>query len=673
MINRVTLGPPDGDLYASIPDDIGLQRGSAEKLSNDYTYPPFEDHALTHPAGQSTEFEMKMSTEVPANRPAGRVEADILGPLAGDSYTCVPGRTDLGNFVSVIDTAEPLSIRNPHESLPKDGPYHSLGNISEILEGKDELFRNRARPEADVLGPLDGDSYTCIPGGVEVLDSLLPLTDTNEILSNDNYNTIQEDSVSYDTLKIKPDLTGRKNRATKPEAEGTSQPVALQLPGDDSYSTIPIVQFTPDASSDIGNVEDPSNGNICLLNSGNSFCSPTGNTSECYEEISKNKDTIIKGLDTNVLGPLHGDVYASISNQNEITSRVSMIESDESFPYDNSQNSFGKNEVHQPIEKLPRTTMGTIETTEFIPTNNEKDGESLDTDMCACISRRPSLEDDPSNIEEEDLDCASSQNDDDEFGFVGNSLEELKKEAGDTKYGISSGCQALSVEPLDCNIYGDISKQTSFANSISMITDTEQLSGNVTSLYSLPESSVSCTNGKKTSIHLGEHGSYKSGAEKGFSSRDQYEGIPVCGPRGTTITNDRGSPSDNCSCESIPEQDSDCQKGNSPLNRCMESERSETRLSCSVDKVSSHGQASGMYASIPDSIAVSVPAVNSVKHTIKNTSHDGYESIPDHDVAGNSEDIGWKGGEAPDSRHKPQVLQPPFHSPADDMYASIPD
>ena len=113
MINRVTLGPPDGDLYASIPDDIGLQRGSAEKLSNNYTYPPFEDHALAHATGQSLEFQMKKSTEVPETRPAGRVEADVLGPLAGDSYTCVPGRTALANFVSAIDTDEPLSIRKP--------------------------------------------------------------------------------------------------------------------------------------------------------------------------------------------------------------------------------------------------------------------------------------------------------------------------------------------------------------------------------------------------------------------------------------------------------------------------------------------------------------------------------------------------------------------------------
>ena len=94
-----------------------------------------------------------------------------------------------------------------------------------------------------------------------------------------------------------------------------------------------------------------------------------------------------------------------------------------------------------------------------------------------------------------------------------------------------------------------------------MITDSEQLSGNVTSLYSLPEYSVSCTSGKQTSIHIREHGSYKSGTEKCSSSRDLYEGIPDCGPRGMTITNDRRSPSDNCSYESIPEYDSDFQKG----------------------------------------------------------------------------------------------------------------
>ena len=52
-----------------------------------------------------------------------------------------------------------------------------------------------------------------------------------------------------------------------------------------------------------------------------------------------------------------------------------------------------------------------------------------------------------------------------------------------------------------------------------------------------------------------------------------------------------------------------------------------------------------------------------MKHTIKNTSHDGYESIPDHDVPGNPEDIGWKGGEAPDCRHKPQVPTTIFSLP----------
>ena len=57
-------------------------------------------------------------------------------------------------------------------------------------------------------------------GRLEVLDSLLPLTDTNEFLSNDNYNTTQEGSVSYNSLKIKPDFTGKKNRGTKPEAAG---------------------------------------------------------------------------------------------------------------------------------------------------------------------------------------------------------------------------------------------------------------------------------------------------------------------------------------------------------------------------------------------------------------------------------------------------------------------
>ena len=231
---------------------------------------------------------------------------------------------------------------------------------------------------------------------------------------------------------------------------------------------------------------------------------------------------------------------------------------------------------------------------------SEEDGESLDTDMCAGIPRRPSFADVPSTIEEEGQDYASSQNDDDEFCFFGNSVEELKREADDTEYEISSGCQPLSRESLDCNLYGDISKQTSFAHSVSMITDTEQLLGNVTSLYSLPEYSVSCPSGKQTSIHIREHGSYKSGTEKGSSNRVLYEGIPDCGPRGMAITNDRGSPPDNCSYESIPEHDSDCQKGNSPLNSCIESERSETRRSGSVDEVSSHGQASEMYASIPD-------------------------------------------------------------------------
>ena len=114
-------------------------------------------------------------------------------------------------------------------------------------------------------------------------------------------------------------------------------------------------------------------------------------------------------------------------------------------------------------------------------------------------------------------------------------------------------------------------------------------------------------------------------------------------------------------------------RGNSPTTRWTESETFETEKSGSVDKVSSHGQASEMYASIPDCGVAPVPDANSMKHTIKNTSHDGYESIPDQDVAGNSEDIDWKGGEAPDSIHKPQVLQPSLHSPADDMYASIAD
>ena len=684
ILNRVTLGPPDGDLYASIPDDIGRHnnvsiRGSAEKLSNDYTYPPGQDHTFSLELGQSSEFERKTPMEVFETRPAGRVEADVLGPLDGDSYSCVPGRPAMANFVSIIDTDELLSIRNPYESLPEDAPCHFLGNILELSGRNAELLQNGARPEADVLGPLGGDAYTCIPDRGDIPDSL-PLIDGDETLPSGNYNTIPGDSTSYNSLNIIPDFTGKKNRVTSPQAAGTSEEFVLQLLGTDSYSTLSSVQPTPNPSSDVGAVADLSNNNVCWSNSGSSFLNPAGNTSECYGEISKNNiDRIIECIDTNALGPLHGDAYASISNQGEITGTVSMIDLDKTMPYTSDQNSLGENELYHQIGKTS-ATMATTGTTELMPTEKEEDED--DADIFADIFRLPSFPNIPSIIDTETPDLALSENDEDDFSFIGNSAEEQKGEAEDR----NSGCQPLSMEPLDCNLYGDISKSEPFSNSISLITDTETLSGNVSSLYSVPDLAVSSTDVNPARIHIRERdelGSSKSGTEAlssgtvNLSSRqDTYASIPVCGANSLIITNARSNPSDNFSYESISDIDNTCRRGSSAEISSMESETIETRPTSSADRLNYHARASRMYESIPDCGAAQISDDNLMKSAMKNQLQDGYETVPDDipHLARNPEDNCMTGRKNPESRHKQSIEHPLFHSPADDnMYASIPD
>ena len=683
----LTLGPPDGDIYASIPDDIGLHnnasmRGSAEKLSNDYTYPPGQDHTFSLELGQSSVFQRKTSIEVTENKPTGRAEADVLGPLDGDSYSCVPGRAAMANFVSILDTDGLLSIRNPYESLPEDAPCHSLGNILELPGRNAELLQNGARPEADVLGPLDGDAYTCIPDRGYIPDSL-PLIDGDETLPSGNYNTIPGDSTSYNSLNIIPDFTSKKNRVTSPQAAGTSEAFVLQLLGDDSYSTLSSVQPTPSASFNIGTVEDLSNGNICRSNSGSSFLNLAGNASECYGEISKiNTDKTIEGNDTNALGPLNGDVYASIPNQGEVTSSLSVLDSHETMPCTGDENLIDENELYHQIGKTS-ATMAYIATTELMSTEKEEDED--DADIFADMSRLPSFHNVPSIIDTETPDVALSENDDDDLCFIRDSAEKQTGEAEERDYEMSSGCQPLSLEPLDCNLYGDISKPEPFSNSISLITDTETLSGNVSSLYSVPDLAVSSTNVNPARIHIGkrdELGSSKSGTETlssgtvNLSNRqDIYASIPDCGANSLLKANARSNPSDNFPYESISDLDNTCRRGNSAQIRSIESETFETRPTSAADRLNSHAPAGRMYESIPDCDAVQFSDNNLMKSAMKNQLQDGYETVPDDvpHLARNPENNSRTGSKNPESRHKQSIEHTLFHSPADDMYASIPD
>ena len=687
LMNRVTLGPPDGDLYASIPDDIGLHhnvsmRGSAEKLSNDYTYPPGQDHTFSLELEQSSVFQRKTSIEVTETRPADRAEADVLGPLDGDSYSCVPGRAAIANFVSIIDTNELLSLRNPYESLAEDIPCHSLGNIVELPGRSGELLQNGARPEADVLGPLDGDAYTCISDRGGIPDSL-PLIHGDETLSSGNYNTIPGDSTSYNSLNIIPDFTGKKNRVTSPQAAGTSEAFVLQVLGDDPYSTLSSVQPTHNSSSNVGTVEDLSNGNICWSNSGSSFLNPAGNASECYGEISKsNADKTIEGNDTNALGPLNGDVYASISNQGEVTSSLSVLDSNETMPCTSDENLIDENTLYHQIGNKS-ATMAITEINGLIPTQKEEDED--DADICADMSRLPSFQNILSIIDTETPDVALSENDDDDLCFIKDSAEKQTGEAEDRDYEMSSGCQPLSMEPLDCNLYGDISKPEPFSDSISLTTDIETLSGNVSSLYSVPDFAVSSTNVNPARMHIRERdelGSSKSGTEAlssgpvNLSSRqDMYASIPDYDANSLLITNARSNPSDNFSYESISDLDDTCRLGNSTEIRSMESETFETRPTSAADRLNSHAPASRMYESIPECDAAQFSDHKLMKSAMKNQLQDGYETVPDDipHLTGNPKDDCLTGRNPPESRHMQSVEQSLFHSPGDDMYASIPD
>ena len=338
LMNRVTLGPPDGDLYASIPDDIGhpdiRMTGNVAKHTNDYTCQPCQTDVVFQSEGPHAEYR-KGKTERGGLQTTKRMEAVALGPLDGDSYSSIPNRPALPNLLSVIDIDTDLST---YES-PPDHPPQPISR----------------RLEADVLSPLDGDSYTSVPSRAAVRNT--SVTSTPKSMTQTDPYAALSDPDPYQPVGL---TSGDKGRHEQPAFLVTRNEEAMALgPIDgDSYTSIPNRMIFTDSVFDT----------ITELFADNAYQPPsdqvTSGSAGCYTDVGGERFTRRSGIDDDASGKCAKTFYSSISrppglsesgSTNDMTDSPShctsgtLTDHNISLTKGISQESLGKEKVSDPL------------------------------------------------------------------------------------------------------------------------------------------------------------------------------------------------------------------------------------------------------------------------------------------------------------------------------------